>query len=164
VLDGEFDRTEQRLRISVSGPDGTLGTTEIDIPKDLCGPEDIEVRLDGAVIDYSLTQTATHYHIAVEYTHSTHELTADFGHIVVPGGISDIMIYLMAIAAAVITLLVAIAVTKQRKGRESIRVRELPPEKLSLLLEKKHSEEKMKKETYDDIKSLLKKYSDDREE
>ncbi|UCD93104.1 MAG: hypothetical protein JSV43_04155, partial [Methanobacteriota archaeon] len=104
---------------------------------------------------------STHHLVSVEYTHSTHEMTADFGQaIVMPSGISDIWYYLVASMAAVITLLGAIAYVKQRRGREDIGVQELPPKKLSILLEKKRSEGRIKKETYQDIKSLLRKYGD----
>ena len=162
VMDGGFEREQQRLRIRVYGPDGTRATTEIDIPRDLCAPEDIEIRLDGDKIDYSLVQSPTHYIVRVRYTHSIHEITADFGRgVSVPIKISDLMGYLMASTAATITLLVSIAVIRHRNERDNIRVQELPPEKLSMLLEKKHSEGKVTKETYDDIKSLLKKYGRD---
>ena len=162
VLEGEFEREKQRLKITVSGPDGSQGITEIDIPNDLCTPGDIVIELDGETIDYSLTESATHYLIRVEYTHSTHEISAGFGQtVVVPSGISDILYYLVASMAAIITLVAAIAVVKYRRGREDIGVQELPPEKLSKLLEKKHSEGKVTKETYQDIKSLLRKYGEE---
>ena len=162
VTDGGFEREEQRLRIRLYGPDGTWGTTEIDIPRDLCAPEDIEIRLDGDNIDYSLVQSATHYTVRVEYTHSIHEIIIDFDHVIdVAGGISDLLVYLMASTAAIIALMVSIAAIRNRNERDSIRVQELPPEKLSMLLEKKHTEGKVTKETYDDIKSLLKKYGRD---
>jgi hypothetical protein len=164
VMDGEFERGEQRLRVRMYGPDGTQGTTEIRIPRDLCTPGDIEVRLDGHKIDHSLVQSATHYIIRVEYSHSVHEIVADFSHAAdVAGDISDLLVYLMASAAAIIALMVSIALIRKRNERDGIRVQELPPEKLSMLLEKKHSEGKVTKETYDDIKSLLKKHGRDGE-
>jgi len=70
-------------------------------------------------------------------------------------------VYVMASAAAIIALMVSIAVIRKRNERDGIRVQELPPEKLSMLLEKKRSEGKVTKEAYDDIKSLLKKHGND---
>ncbi len=169
VLEGEFEKDEQKLTIKVSGPDGTLGATDIYVPIDLCDPEDIEIQLDGELINYTLTQNETYYHIHIEYIHSVHELTADFNHISeVPSEPTDKVegflanIYLLAlIIALIIILLLSIVVIRNRGKSEDIGVQELPPEQLLILLEKQHDEGKITDETYDDAKSLLEQYGGD---
>jgi hypothetical protein len=169
LLEGEFDKEEQKLKIKVSGPNGTQGVTEIDIPKSLCKPEDIEIKLDGELINYTLTEDETFYYIHIEYNHSVHELTASFLHISKPPsepagkqeGISA-NIYLMSlIIALIIIVLLSIVIIRNRGKSEDIGVQELPPEKLSMLLDKKHAEGKITDETYNDAKSLLEKYRGD---
>lgn len=160
VLEGEFDKEEQKLKIKVSGPDGTQGVTEMDIPIGLCDPEDIEIKLDDAIIDFEITQNATYYHIHVEYTHSTHDLTADFGHVSEEKwqGLLANYYLLALIISFVIILTLLILVIRNRGESEDVGVQELPPERLVVLLDKKHAEGKITDETYNDAKSLLEKY------
>ncbi len=164
VLEGEFDKDEQKLKIKVSGPDGTVGVTEMDIPKSLCEPEDIEIELDGELLNYTLTEDDTYYYIHIEYNHSIHDLVADFSRGVeepIEPSVKDkdYPAYLIALTIiAVIVILIFIAALKNRSEKGKFETQELPPEKLSMMLEKKHSEGKMTDETYEDIKSLLEKY------
>jgi hypothetical protein len=169
VLEGEFDKDEQKLKIKVSGPDGTQGITEIDVPKSLCEPDDIEIMLDGEMINYTITEDDTYYYIHIEYNHSIHELSADFSKIVEEprepeadekGLLANL--YLIAlIIAVIIILLLSIVVIRNRSESEDIGVQELDPEKLSILLDKKHDEGKITDETYNDAKTLLEKYRGD---
>lgn len=162
VFEGGFNKDEQKFEIKVSGPDGTQGTTEMDIPIGLCDPDDIKIKLDNAIIDFQITQNATYYHIRIEYTHSTHDLTAYFGHISEEEELGLFANYylLALIISIVIILTLLILVIRNRGESEDVGVQELPAEQLSILLEKKHAEGKMRAETYDDIKSLLEKYQD----
>lgn len=164
VLEGEFDKAERKLKIRVAGPNGTSGVTEMDVPKSLCEPEDIEIELDGELINYTLTENASYYHIHIEYNHSVHELIADFSRA------TEVLIepetkekgwpfYLIALVIiAVIVILILVFVIRNRGAKEDFESQELPPEKLSMMLEKKYAEGRMADETYEDIKSLLEKY------
>jgi hypothetical protein len=169
VLEGEFDKEEQKLKIKVSGPNGTQGVTEIDIPKSLCEPKDIEIELDGELINYTLNEDETYYYIHIEYNHSIHELTANFLHISKPPteptdkeeGILAYIYLISLIIALIIIVLMSMVIIRTRGKSEDIGIQELPPEKLSILLDKKHAEGKITDETYNDAKSLLEKYRGD---
>jgi hypothetical protein len=125
--------------------------------------------LDGKLINYTLTQNKTHYHINIEYIHSIHELTADFKDIgEIPIESTDkeedtlANIYIITLIISLIVILLLLVVIIRNKGKSNdIGVQELPPEKLSILLDKKHDEGKISDETYYDAKSLLEKYSGD---
>jgi len=79
VLEGRYDKDKKTLRIKIHGPPETIGVANITIPKDMVESEkDIKIQLDGHLINYTLTENATHYFIHIEYTHSTHELAARF--------------------------------------------------------------------------------------
>lgn len=167
VLEGEFDKEDRKLKIKVSGPEGTQGTTEIDVPKSLCDPEDIEIKLDGELINYTMTQNETYYNVHIEYNHSTHEITASFGYIdqtpdpqiVEKKGETDNSFQIAFIIALITAILLLILLIKTRNGKQGIEIQELPPEKLIILLEKKYEEGEMTDETYKDIKSMLEKYN-----
>lgn len=164
VLDGSFDTKNRKLELTVSGPDDSQGTVEMSVPNDLCSPEDIDVIFDGVKIGHSLIQESNYCSIRVDYVHSTHNIVIVFGKVTDdPGGIWNAILALLASLAVVGVLLASIAATRSRKRKE-VAVGELPPEKLSMLLEKKRSEGRMTDETYEDIKSLLKKYGSSGEE
>ena len=171
VLEGEFDKEDRKLKIKVSGPEGTQGTTEVDVPKSLCDPEDIEIKLDGELINYTMTQNKTYYNVHIEYNHSTHEITASFGYIdqtpdpqiVEKKGEIDNSFQIAFIIALITAILLLILLIKTRNGKQGIEIQELPPEKLMILLEKKYEEGDMTDETYKDIKSTLEKYNGDKE-
>jgi hypothetical protein len=168
VLEGEFDKEEPELKIKVSGPEGTTGVTEIDVPKGLCDPDDIIIELDGELINFTITEDDYYYYIHIEYNHSVHELTASFSQEAIiyeepmdDDEVSiwdDLSLYGLIIAIIAIILLL-ILITKISNGKGDSGIQELPPEKLVLLLEQKHKNGEMTDETYDDIKSLLEKYN-----
>lgn len=183
VLEGEFDKTDKKLTIKVSGAKGTTGVTEIDVPKSLCKPENITVKFDGGLINYSLTQNATHYHIHIEYNHSVHELLTNFNYKgkkpddpIVDDPIDPIVdepvngteaeelsyyIYILAlIIIIVIIIIIMIIVIKTRNNKVTNDVPDLPPQQLSRMLDEKHAKGEMTDETYNDIRSKLKKYQD----
>jgi hypothetical protein len=167
VLEGEFDKEEQELKIKVSGLEGTQGVTELDIPKGLCDPDDIEIVLDGELINYTLTEDDYYYYIHIEYNHSVHELTASFLHISeMPDqpledderGLLEDWSFIGLIIAIIIIVILLILLIGIRSGKEDIGVQELPPEQLFQLLEKQHAEGKITDDTFNDAKSLLEKY------
>jgi hypothetical protein len=166
VLEGEFDKEEQKLKIKVSGEEGTQGVTEIQIPKGLCDPMDIEISLDGELINYTVTEDETYFYIHVEYNHSVHELSAHFGESEViedpTDGEEEFLagIYILFLIIALVAVLLLLIIVRHRSGGD-IGVQELPPEQLSALLDKKHDEGKISDETYNDAISLLEKYRGD---
>jgi hypothetical protein len=165
VLEGEFDKEEQKLKIKVSGPDGTQGVTEIQMPKGLCDPMDLEISMDGELINFTFTEDETYYYIHVEYNHSIHELSTHFQESeVIEDPMDDeedslAVIYLLFLIMAVIAVLLLLKVIVRNKKSWDIGVQELPPDKLINLLEKKYSDGQMTDKTYEDIKSLLDKYN-----
>jgi N-acetylneuraminic acid mutarotase len=164
VLEGEKEELE--LKIKVSGPEGTLGVTEIEVPKGLCDPEDIEIVLDGDQINYTLTEDETYYYIYIEYDHSVHELSASFDSVIdysdhptdEEEGSLDIIYIMSLIIALIVILLLSVVIIRNKGKSDDIGVQELPPDKLSMLLDKKHEEGKISDKTYDDAKSLLEKF------
>jgi hypothetical protein len=174
VLEGEFEKTDKKLTIKVSGAKGTKGVTEIDVPKSLCKPENISVKFDGNLINYNLTQNATYYHIHIEYHHSVHDLLADFNYEIIkpnepvtnePVNGSDeddgsFYFYIITLIIIVIIIIILIVVIRTRNNRVTNDIPELPPEQLSKMLEEKHAKGQMTDETYNDIRSKLKKYQD----
>ncbi len=159
ILDGDFDKAGRSLSFTVSGTDGTQGVTELDVPEDMCIPDKTTVLLDDVAIDYSLTSGASGCNIRIEYTHSTHDLVIDLGIADVGGGTGLLSnLYLIALIVSLIVIVVlSVVVARGRTGDEDLQVRELSPEQLSRILEKKRAEGKMSDETYEDIKSVLEK-------
>ncbi|MCK5561405.1 MAG: hypothetical protein KAJ51_12450, partial [Thermoplasmata archaeon] len=163
VLEGEFEKENNKLTIKVSGPKGTKGETDIDVPKALCQPENISIKFDGDLIKYNLTQNATYYHIHIEYNHSIHELMADFSYTgIEPNGQIDeepkdeddftTYFYIIAlIIVVIIIIIILIVVIKTRNNKISNDIPELPPQQLSTLLEEKRAKGEMTDETYNDI-------------
>jgi len=160
VLEGEFDKDEQKLEVKVSGPDGTQGITDIDVPVGLCEPEDIEIKLDGSSIDYTLTQNTTYYHIHIEYTHSIHILSTKFNQKNGEDSSSNYINLLVVLISISIIMIVLVSVIKTRKENGNIIETELPPEELLKLLEKEHADGEITDETYEDVKSFLEEYQD----
>ncbi|PIV70412.1 MAG: hypothetical protein COS08_00375, partial [Euryarchaeota archaeon CG01_land_8_20_14_3_00_38_12] len=61
VLEGRYDKDKKTLRIKIHGPPETIGVANITIPKDMVESEkDIKIQLDGHLINYTLTENATH--------------------------------------------------------------------------------------------------------
>lgn len=154
--------------MKIAGSDGTQGEIDIEIPVGCCEPEDIEIMLDEEPFDYELTQDSTHYNVHIEYTHSIHELTASFGQSTeIPDqpvetdekGLLDDLPFIGLIIAIIVIILLLILITRNNNGKDNMGVQELPPEKLVVLLEQKHTDGEMTDETYEDIKSLLEKYN-----
>jgi len=93
----QLDEESNAVSFTVDGPDGTQGTTEIDIGKVLEGP--YTVSIDGEVTnDFEVTNEGTsEAMISISYTHSVHEITIT-GTNVVP---EFPMVAIAAIAAAI---------------------------------------------------------------
>ena len=75
-----LDSDGKRLRIIVSGTEGTTGECAIALPKCLVSPgSKIRVCLDDEPIECELTQDESNFYIEAEYLHSSHELEIDYG-------------------------------------------------------------------------------------
>lgn len=93
----ELDEESKAVSFTVDGPDGTQGTTEIEIGKVLEGP--YTVSIDGEVTsDFEVTNEGTsEAMISISYTHSVHDITIT-GTNVVP---EFPMVVIAAIAAVI---------------------------------------------------------------
>jgi hypothetical protein len=171
VLEGEFEKDENKLTITISGEDGTIGVTEIYVPKGLCEPEDIDIQLDGEMINYTITDNGTYYHIHLEYNHSTHVLSADFSHVddekppvIIEDEEGFPMIYIISILAIVIlSIIILVGISRMRNGMRNHNIPDIPPAELSKMLEEKYSNGDMSEETYNDIKSKLEEPDDSKD-
>jgi hypothetical protein len=166
VLEGEFDKNERTLSIKVAGPDGTSGVTEIDVPKSLCEPDDIEIMLDGELINYTISENDTYYFVHVEYNHSAHELTADFTRVIDEPIESEdddglpVQYLIILVVVIILIIIILLGITRTRNGFRNNEIPDMPPDELSKILENKYSGGGMTDKTYNDIKSLLEKYED----
>ncbi len=70
-----FNSTTLELAFSVTGPSGTCGYTQVTIDNSLISnPENLQVKLDGKELDYTITQLDNSWVITLNYSHSTHEI------------------------------------------------------------------------------------------
>ena len=159
IMEGDYDKAGRILSLTLSGIDDTDGATEIELQGDVCTPDSTEVMLDGVAREHSLTASATGCSIRVEYTHSAHQLIVSFGLAGVDGGTGLLSNpYLLALVASLFMIaILAIVMAKARREEEQRRISELSPEQLDQLLEKKRADGNVTDETYEDIKSMLKK-------
>jgi N-acetylneuraminic acid mutarotase len=172
VLTAKFDKENKKLNVFVSGINGTIGKCNISVPKTLINStKDISLWLDNKTLNFTLTQNKSYFFIDVLYTHSTHELTLEFSQKgekpvePIPSDPIDdekdlptnIYLIILLIVIIIIIIISIVVIQMQKKNGNNITTA-LPPEKLSILLEKEFTHGKMTDETYTDIKSLLEKY------
>ncbi len=70
-----FNSTSLELAFSVTGPSGTRGYTQVTIDNSLISnPENLQVKLDGKELDYTIMQLDNSWVITLNYSHSTHEI------------------------------------------------------------------------------------------
>jgi hypothetical protein len=70
-----FNSTSKTITFTVSGPDGTIGYTNVTIAKTLIeNINDLKIYLDGNQINYTTTSTEYTWLIHFTYTHSTHKV------------------------------------------------------------------------------------------
>lgn len=76
ISDFIFDHIAKQIHFTVGGPEGTIGTTNITIPKELV-PEgyELQVCLDGESHSFTLTENVTCHFIYITYIHSLHQIT-----------------------------------------------------------------------------------------
>ena len=71
-----FNSTTLELTFSVTGPSGTRGYTQVTIDNSLISnPENLQVKLDGKELEYTITQLDNSWVITLNYSHSTHEIS-----------------------------------------------------------------------------------------
>jgi hypothetical protein len=71
-----FDSTTKIITFKVSGPEGTIGYTNVTIAKTLIqNISELTIYLDGNQINYTFTSTEYTWLIHFTYTHSTHKVT-----------------------------------------------------------------------------------------
>ncbi|MFQ6095826.1 MAG: Ig-like domain-containing protein, partial [Candidatus Bathyarchaeia archaeon] len=75
VSDFDFNVTSREITFTVDGPDGTIGFTNVTVPKDLVDQaSDIMVYVDDTLVSHTLSENATHYFVYFTYQHSTHSI------------------------------------------------------------------------------------------
>ncbi len=71
-----FNSTANQISLSVTGPNGTQGYTEITIPKSmLLDASNLQVSLDGAEVSYTVQEQGDIWVISLNYHHSSHQIT-----------------------------------------------------------------------------------------
>jgi hypothetical protein len=77
IMAFEFNQTERKLSLDVSGTTGTSGFCDISVPSDLVWGT-FSLNMDGYPLaegnDYTQTHNGTHYIFHVSYIHSTHTI------------------------------------------------------------------------------------------
>jgi hypothetical protein len=71
-----FDSTSNQLNFTASGPSGTTGYVNINIPKTLI-PDiaDLKIYLDGNTLRYSSSEQSDSWLVTFSYHHSMHQIT-----------------------------------------------------------------------------------------
>ena len=113
VVAADFDASDESLVMMLSGATGSDGVLDIKVPRSACDKEDIVVKLDGAVVEQVPGQDADYYYLHIEYTHSSHEITLDFGKD--DGSIlGSVWLYLGIAAAAAIAAALVLVMRKRK--------------------------------------------------
>lgn len=114
-----FDSTKKQLSFTVSGPLGSTGYVEIYIPKTLMSDASgLEVKLDGAKLDYTLGDQGGAWLITFTYHHSTHQVTMNLNALTGGGGFDSGLVGWVLIAAIIIPLAAAITYIATKKGKD----------------------------------------------
>ncbi|MGD6852048.1 MAG: hypothetical protein ACQCN6_08320 [Candidatus Bathyarchaeia archaeon] len=73
-----FDSASKQLSFSVSGPTGTTGYFDINIPKTLISDvSGLQVNLDGTAVHYDLQSQGDSWLVSFAYHHSSHHVTVN---------------------------------------------------------------------------------------
>jgi hypothetical protein len=107
-----FDSKTKTITFTVTGTDGTMGSTNVTISKELIQEIDgLQIYMDGNPINYIVTPTKHYWSINFIYTHSTHKVL-----IVLKQNTSLVDIYL---TTKIVTLCVAILLLSYIKVRKN---------------------------------------------
>jgi hypothetical protein len=117
-----YNSTANALSFSASGPTGTMGYSEIAMPKELCANiSTTKVYVDGVETEFTYTALDVYWIITVIYQHSTHDI-----QVVIPEFTSFALITCVSIAIA------AFASSLLKTRPKISRVYALTPSALSL--------------------------------
>jgi PKD repeat protein len=83
ISDFTFDQAEKQLAFDVTGPEGTVGSCNVTIPKDLLGAP-FTVLINGVELTYVMTENATHYFLYFTYNHSAHAIQIEATTVATP--------------------------------------------------------------------------------
>jgi hypothetical protein len=80
-----FNETDQSLRFTASGPDGTNGYARVTVAKEfITDPLMVRVSIDDANEDFSVLSTDDSWILAFDYSHSAHFVVVDLDIMAVP--------------------------------------------------------------------------------
>ena len=117
VYDLAFNNETSTLSFNVTGPTGTTGYVRATISKTLlANGENLQVHMDGRQFNYSVTSTIDSWVVALNYSHSTHEISIHLETNVsstLPSGNEFVLIGIIALFGTIL----AVAI-KQLFGRK----------------------------------------------
>jgi hypothetical protein len=114
-----FDSANKQLSFTVSGETGSTGYVEIYIPKTLMSDASgLEVKLDGAKLDYTLGDQGDAWLITFTYHHSTHQVTMDLNAQTGGSGFDSGVVGWILVAVIVVPLAAVIAYIVTQKNRK----------------------------------------------
>jgi parallel beta-helix repeat protein len=105
LTEPNFDANEKVLSFTAAGPDGTNGYTKITFAENLTNkPEDIVVLQDGNQINYTLAHMDNAWLLAINYTHSTHNIAIDFATDEIPESIQPTILLVFMLFTLFVTV------------------------------------------------------------
>lgn len=113
-----FDSAKKQLSFSVSGESGSTGYVEIYVPKTLMSDvAGLEVKLDGARLDYTVADQGDAWLITFTYHHSTHEVIMSLNSQTGVSSFDSGVVGWILIAATIIPLAAAITYIATKRSR-----------------------------------------------
>jgi parallel beta-helix repeat protein len=79
-----FNQPNKEISFHVTGPDGTIGFSNVTIPKQLLYGEPWSVLIDGISVTPTIAENETHSILYFTYTHSTHKVQIIGTHVIAP--------------------------------------------------------------------------------
>ena len=117
VYDLAFNNETSILSFNVTGPSGTTGYTKATISKTLLANADnLRVQMDGKQFNYSVTSAGDSWKVALNYSHSTHQISMHLETNASPTlqlGDEVVLISIIALFGTIIAV-----ITKQFLGRK----------------------------------------------
>ncbi len=108
VYDLAFNNETSILSFNVTGPSGTTGYVKATISKTLLGnSENLQVHMDGRQFNYSVTSTSDSWVVALNYSHSTHQISIHLetnGSSTLPSGNDIVLIVIITLFGTIIVI------------------------------------------------------------
>jgi PKD repeat protein len=79
-----FNQPNKEISFYVTGPDGTIGFSNVTIPKQLLYGEPWSVLIDGISVTPTIAENETHSILYFTYIHSTHKVQIIGTHVITP--------------------------------------------------------------------------------